>query len=268
MQENEHATGTAFTRQAPVFDELYRNNAIIDYKRNRVRAHLLAYLKTDSHILELNSGTGADALFLAQRGFTVHATDLSVGMQAVLQQKVLQQQLENSVSNEICSYTELHLLKHKGPYNHIFSNFAGLNCTAELAEVLQSFSGLLKPNGIVTLVILPKFCLWETLLIFKGKFKTAFRRFLSAKGRAAHLEGVWFKCWYYNPSFVKKSLKEEFEVLAVEGLCSIVPPSYFVGFAEKYPHVYLLLCRLENKLKSIWPFKVMGDYYIISLRKK
>ena len=53
----------------------------------------------------------------------------------------------------------------KGPYDMIFSNFAGLNCTGELDKVLASFSSLLKPKGIVTLVLLPGFCLWEFLLI-------------------------------------------------------------------------------------------------------
>jgi len=52
-----------------------------------------------------------------------------------------------------------------------------------LSKVLDSFDPLLKPGGMVTLVILPKFCLWETLLLFKGKFRTAFRRFFSANDR-------------------------------------------------------------------------------------
>ena len=62
--------------------------------------------------------------------------------------------------------------------------FAGLNCTDELGKVLDSFNDLLKPGGRVTLVILPKFCLWEFLLIFKGKFRTAFRRVFSSNGKS------------------------------------------------------------------------------------
>ena len=99
---------------------------------------------------------------------------------------------------------------NRGPYDLIFSNFAGLNCTNELDKVLQSFDSLLKPGGIVTLVILPKFCLWEFLLLFKGKFKTAFRRFSGSKGAKAHIEGEYFRCWYYNPSFIRKHLKNSF----------------------------------------------------------
>jgi hypothetical protein len=204
---NEQLAGAAFSNQSGVFDALYSGNTIINYKRERVRRHVLQYLKPGSSILRTKQRHRRRCLFFAQKGFKVHATDISAGMQAELTDKAARNNMQQFISTEICSYTQLHQLKNKGPYDLIFSNFAGLNCTNELDKVLNSFSTLLNPNGMVTLVILPKFCLWETLLLFKGKFKTAFRRFFSSKGRAAHVEGVHFKCWYYNPSFIKKHLK-------------------------------------------------------------
>ncbi|MBB2144650.1 methyltransferase domain-containing protein [Pedobacter sp. LMG 31464] len=268
LTENEFLVQSAFSKQSKIFDELYSNNTIINYKRERVRNHILQYVKPGKQLLELNSGTGEDALFFAQNGFKVHATDISVGMQTKLQEKVIEARQEANVSNELCSFTQLELLKNKGPFDLIYSNFAGLNCTAELDVVSSSFADLLKDDGVVTLVILPKFCLWETLLLFKGKFKTAFRRFFSANGRISYLEGIYFKCWYYNPSFIKTHLKTDFEVLSIEGLCTIVPPSYIEHFAEKYPKIYQRLVKLENKLKYSWPWRSIGDYYIISLKKR
>ncbi len=265
---NEQNAESAFTTQSVIFDDLYAGNTIIKYKRERVRNHVLHLLAPGNSILELNSGTGDDALFFARKGFKVHATDISSGMQNELKKKVALNKMEEHISTETCSYTMLHQLKNKGPYNHILSNFAGLNCTNELDIVLASFADLLKPNGTVTLVILPKFCLWETLLIFKGKFKTAFRRFFSSNGSKAHIEGVYFKCWYYNPSYIIKRLKNQFDIIDIEGLCTIVPPSYIEGFAEKHPSVYRFLKNKEDKLKSSWPWKYIGDYYIISLKKK
>ncbi|MGZ3749768.1 MAG: class I SAM-dependent methyltransferase [Mucilaginibacter sp.] len=265
---NELNAADAFTGQSVIFDELYSANTIINYKRERVRDHVLKYLAPAGSILELNSGTGEDAIYFAGKGFKVHATDISTGMQEQLKLKVQKRKLGGCISNELCSYTNLEHLKNKGPYDLILSNFAGLNCTDELDKVLGSFSALLKPNGMVTLVILPKFCLWETLLLFKGKFRTAFRRFFSSKGRTAHIEGNYFKCWYYDPSYITKRLKGSFDVLGIEGLCTIVPPSYIEGFAEKHPSAYKFLKNWEGKLKSRWPWRVIGDYYVISLRKK
>jgi len=267
-KENEELTATAFTRQSTSFDELYSSNTIIQYKRERVRKHVQQWLALNSTILELNSGTGEDAIWFAQQGYHVHATDLSAGMQEILINKKNELGLAEKISSELISFTQLENLKQKGPYDLIFSNFAGLNCTGELNKVLDSFYPLLKPGGTVTLVILPRFCLWEFLLLFKGKFKTAFRRFFSRNGVTAHIEGTFFKCWYYDPAYIIEQLKGEFDLLAVEGLCTLVPPSYLEGFAEKHPKTFSFLRSKEEKWKSKWPWKNIGDYYIISLRKK
>lgn len=258
----------AFSRQSVIFDAQYSINTIVNYKRSRVRAHLLQFLKPDSHILELNSGTGEDAIYFALQGHRVHATDVSEGMQNVLAAKVQQVGLQHRVSNEQCSFTQLDRLENNGPFDAVFSNFGGLNCTAELDKVLASLPPLLKPGGTATLVIIPGFCLWETLLAFKGKFKTATRRFFSKNGRMAHIEGQYFKCWYYNPGYVIKHAAKDFEVIGLEGLCCIVPPSYIEGFAEKYPRVYQWLVKWEHRLKATWLWKYIGDYYIITLRKR
>jgi ubiquinone/menaquinone biosynthesis C-methylase UbiE len=264
---NEEKVAAAFSEQSFIFDDLYAEDGIIQYKRNRVRDHVLKLLLPSSNILELNSGTGEDAVFFASLGHRVHATDISAGMQNVLSEKVACQQLTGSVTKEVCSFTALNTLKNKGPYDCLFSNFAGLNCTGDLDSVLDSFDDLLKPGGIVVLVLLPKFCLWESLLIFKGKFKTATRRFFSSKGVKAKIGENAFSCWYYSPSFVIRQLKGKYELLGIEGLCAIVPPSYFNHFSDKYPKAFSRLCGIENNLKARWPWKYIGDYYIISLRK-
>lgn len=265
---NEIHAAAAFTKQAEIFDELYSGNLIIQYKRKRVREHLAKYIFAGQFILELNSGTGEDAIWLAQQNCKVHATDISGGMQHAMKQKIKALQFGKLISSELCSFTQLKNLQEKGPFGMIFSNFAGLNCTGDLKKVLGSFSVLLKPKGIVTLVILPQFCLWEFLLMFKGKFKTATRRFFSRRGTKARVEGTNFKCWYYNSSYVIKYLKKDFDVLNIEGLCTIVPPSYIENFAEKHYKLFSFLSKKEDTYKNCWPWKYIGDYYIISLRKK
>jgi ubiquinone/menaquinone biosynthesis C-methylase UbiE len=265
---NEQLAAEAFSKQSFVFDEIYSNNTIIHYKRSRVRNHVLGFLPAESNILELNSGTGEDAVFFARKGHRIHATDISPGMQNVLIQKIERNSLQNRISTELCSFTGLQNLKNKGPYDLIFSNFAGLNCTDQLSVALNSFASLLKPGGFVTLVMLPKFCFWETALLVKGKFKTATRRFFSKDGRKANVEGSFFTCWYYNPSYITRILSQTFDLLGIEGLCTIVPPSYMEDFAEKHPRTWEFLKNKENKYKSKWPWKHIGDYYILSLRKK
>ncbi len=94
----EHHAALAFSSQAVNFDDLYASNTDYQYKRKRVRDHLLSYLAPGSHILELNAGTGDDAVFLAQKGHMVHATDISEGMQKKLNEKLALNGLTGSVS--------------------------------------------------------------------------------------------------------------------------------------------------------------------------
>jgi ubiquinone/menaquinone biosynthesis C-methylase UbiE len=265
---NELNASEAFTRQSSVFDELYSNNAIIQYKRQRVREHILRYTKDHQSMLELNCGTGEDALFFAQLGFTVHATDISQGMLDSLQKKLDAYDYKEKVTVEQCSFTDLNFLKKGKTFDYVYSNFGGLNCTSDLDKVLHSLPDLVKSGGIITLVIISDFCLWESLLVFKGKFKTAFRRLFADKGRAAQIEGSFFKCWYYAPGFVKRCLQANFEFLGLEGLCTLVPPSYIENFDEKYPKSFRFLQKKEDKWKAHWPWNRIGDYYIISFRRK
>jgi ubiquinone/menaquinone biosynthesis C-methylase UbiE len=265
---NEQKARAAFTKQSAIFDEIYSGNSIITYKRERVRRHVLQFIQPGCSILELNAGTGEDATWFAKHGYTVHATDIAEGMQKMLKKKIHDQQLESSITTELCSFTQLEHLENRGPFDFIFSNFAGLNCTPTIEKVLSSLPVLLKDNGVVTMVIMPKFCLWEALLVFKGKFKTAGRRLFSKKGASAHIDGEYFTCWYYNPSDIIKKMPADFDLLSVEGLCTIVPPSYIEFFAERHPRLYSWLKKKEKRYKSSWPWKSIGDYYMISLRKK
>ena len=66
----------------------------------------------------------------------------------------------------------------------------------------------------------------------------------------------------------KKHLKNAFDTVSVEGLCTLVPPSYIQGFVEKHPKLYRFLQKKEDRWKSKWPWKNIGDYYIITLQKK
>lgn len=266
--ENELSVSEAFDKQSVLFDDLFSSGTIIQYKRERVRAHIKNLLEPHSHILELNAGTGEDGIYFAKLGHYVHETDISSGMLQILKHKINQQDLIENITYEKCSFNSLEKLRNRVPYDLIFSNFAGINCTDKLDQVLDTMMDLLKPHGKITLVFLPTFCLWEFLMMFKGNFNTAFRRFCGRKGAKAHIEGVYFKCWYYHPSHIIRKLKPAFDVIGYEGLCTIVPPSYIAHFPEKHPKLYGFSKEKENSWKGKWPWRCMGDYVILSFQKK
>ena len=66
--------------------------------RNKVYSHVLRHVPRGARILELNAGTGTDAVELAQRGYFVHATDIAPGMLNRLPEKLEKLGLQDRVT--------------------------------------------------------------------------------------------------------------------------------------------------------------------------
>jgi hypothetical protein len=151
-------------------------------------------------------------------------------------------------------------------FDHVFSNFGGLNCTDKLGEVINSFDKILKPGGTATLVLMPKVCPWELALALKGNFKVAFRR-LKKGGTPSHLEGKEFMTYYYSPQTVRRMFGRNYSLVKIEGLGITVPPPYLENFAIKHPRIYKMLSSIEGSISSIPPFRSWADHFVITVRK-
>ena len=256
----------AFSKQSSSFDQIEKENLILQYMRMRIHDHCMSVFPDKSKILELNCGTGIDAMFFAGRGMTVHATDVASGMISILNSKITQSETGNNITTQLCSYTELPQFP-LGPFDVVFSDFGGLNCVEDLSPVVKGIMLNLKSGGIVTLVVMPRFCPWEVLLALKGNFKVAFRRF-KKDGALSHLEGEYFRTFYFSPSYIKKVFGEDFKLVKLEGLCTVVPPPYFEFFPKKFGKIFRALARLEKALRFVYPFDRAADHFIITLRRR
>ena len=254
----------AFSRQSNHYDEVEKDNLVLQWMREQVRNHALSYVQTGQHILELNAGTGLDAVFFANNGCRVHAIDISEGMLNQLRKKVDLLKLHHRITVQKCSLTELENINHS-QFDFIFSNFGGLNCVPDLTLVTKSISRLLKPGGFVTIVIMPKFCPWELALIFRGKFKTAFRR-LRQNGALAQIEGVQFMAYYFSPRQVIRAFGQEFKIINLQGLASISPPPYMEKFPKRYPRLYRTLTAFDQLFSRITPFNKWADHFILTMQ--
>lgn len=266
MSSNTEKVSEAFSQQSVVFDDIYTNNLLSEYMRENFREELLRHLEPDAHILELNCGTGMDTVYFASRGYRICAIDNADGMLHQLRHKVPAMGLQENIEVLKCDFEKLEQLQPR-KFDHIYSNFSGLNCTGRLKDVLQSFRPLLHPGGKVSLVIMPRICPWENIMVFKGKFKTAFRRF-GSKGTMAHIEGVHFKTWYYNPSYVINALKDDYEVRSLKGICITVPPPFIENFVERYPRLFSFLRKVDRRIERWFPFTWCCDQYMITLQLK
>ncbi|WP_290662600.1 class I SAM-dependent methyltransferase [Ignavibacterium sp.] len=251
----------AFTKQSEIYDEYESTNKVLHWMRQQVYRVALKYLNEGDKILELNSGTGTDAIFFAKNGFNVLATDLSDGMIEKIRNKILKEKLSDKIRVTQCSFTELEKL-YPEKFDFIFSNFGGLNCADDLSEVIKHFPNLLNKGGRIMIVIMPPFCPWELVQIFRGKIKFALRRF-NKTGAASNVEGIQFKTFYYSAGDFKKSLSNNFKVIYRQGLGIFTPVPQMEKFQKRFPRLLKLLNRTDEKLSRYFPFNLTGDHLIL-----
>jgi ubiquinone/menaquinone biosynthesis C-methylase UbiE len=254
----------AFSRTAEKYDSFAEDHPHLTRIRNRVYSHVMRYVPKGSRILELNAGTGTDAVQLARRGYAIHATDIAPGMLARLQDKVSRLGLHDRVSMEARSFLSLDNMAG-APFDAVFSDLGGLNCVPDLTPVIRQLPSLIRPGGMVTWVLMPHICLWELAEVFRGNFSLAFRRL--RRGRVnANLAGLRFDVYYFSARQVLQWFGNDFGLLALEGLSVITPTAESKNFAKRYPRLYRGLSWLDEKLSPRWPWNGWGDFYILTMR--
>lgn len=256
----------AFSRTAEKYDAFSQNHPHLTRMRGKVYAHLARLLPPGAHILELNAGTGTDAVQLARQGYFVHATDIAGGMLDRVREKIDQLSLGERVTVQECSFTNLFRIEG-GPFDAVFSNLGGLNCIPDLLPVIRCLPQVLRPGGLVTWVLMPPICLWELATFFTGQGRLAFRR-LSHHGTRAHLEGLYFDIYYFIPRQVIAWFGDEYDLLALEGLSVITPTAESKNLALRFPRIYRALSWLDDRLSPHPPWRGWGDFYMLSLRYK
>ena len=254
----------AFSRTAAKYDAFGQDHPHQTRMRNKVHAHVQRIVPTGSRLLELNAGTGTDAVQLAQLGYHLHATDIAQGMLSRLRQKVSELRLEDRITVEERSFLDLRQVPG-APFDAVFSDLGGLNCVADLSPVIRQLPGVLRPGGTVTWVLMPHVCLWEMAEVFRLNFRVAFRR-LSAHGVQAHLEGLTFPVYYFSPRRVVDWFGDDYKLISLEGLSVITPTAESKNFARQFRRLYRILAWLDDRLSPHWPWYGWGDFYILSMK--
>jgi len=252
-----------FDPAAKNYDTLFTHSEIGKLQRKMVYGNLQNKLKKVKKLFEINCGTGEDAIWLANQGIEVTATDISEEMIAVAQSK-------SNGKNPNFKVLDINKIsKESEKFDMIFSNFGGLNCLtkSELELFLNSAKELLSDNGNMCLVIMPKNTLWELLYFFlKLDFKNAFRR--KREVVFANVEGEKVATYYYNPKDIVHLCQSNFEIVETKPIGFFIPPSYLEPFFKNKKSLLYGLDTLENKIRN-WSFlSKFADHYIITLQKK
>jgi len=264
MDSTFDSVNAAFSKQSVHYDADDLQNVILNEWRQQVYDHVYQFLKPGKHLLELNAGTGLDALHFVNGGNSVLATDISDGMIHEIERKIQQQSLAKKLSCRQVSYDQLDTIGAQN-FDYVFSNFGGLNCINDLSKVTKHLPALLNDGAYVTWVIMPRISLWEMMGLLKGNGKKAIRRF-QKNGVMAHLEGEYFFTFYHSLSDIKKSFSSSFRFIKSEGLGVLSPPPHRDDLANKRRGLYKFLRKIDVGIRNVFPFNRSGDHLIVTFQ--
>ena len=260
-------TKESFNKIAGSYDRRDNQNPILLWMRSVVHKVYLKHISQKSSILELNAGTGVDAVFLANNGFKVFATDISPGMIKALEANALNQVAEGSIQCSVKSFDEIASLP-RTDFNAVISNFGGLNCINDFSKLSYDISNKLATGGLFIAVVMNKFCPWEMFYYFcRLDFKNARRR-LTKNGIYADLNGEKVKTFYFSPAEFGRHFSEHFDIKKIFTLGYFTPPPYLAGIYNRFKPLVKLFMALDNLIKGIFPFNRFGDHFIIVMEKK
>lgn len=252
-----------FDSYAIDYDDHFTNSLIGKAQREQVRKQLSKVIKSDvKNVLEVNCGTGEDALWFTKKGMKVLATDISEGMIEVAKQK----------TNEI-DFLQLNCMNiaslAPSTYDMVFSNFGGLNClnANELIQFRNACESIQNKDNRLAFVIMGTQCWWERMYFRLKKDKKKSTRRQDRKGVDTIINDQKFKTWYYSPEYFKELFGDDYVCVTLKPIGLFVPPSYLEPYIEKRKN-FLGALRFLDSIFSFSFLSNFADHYIIIFKKK
>ncbi|MDH4071133.1 MAG: methyltransferase domain-containing protein [Ignavibacteria bacterium] len=258
--------GAPFDNAAASYDEEFQTLPGTGRLRRIILRHAFAAFPPSGSLLELNCGTGTDAIALAKEGFRVFATDESSAMVMEADRKVRASGLESRITCRTLGFNQLGDLEGQ-KFDGVFSNLGGLNCAEELGPVGARLYPLMNPGAIFLAVLLSPYCVWEMLSFAgRGNGRSALRR-LSRGGTTATIHGSEVRVFFHTPQAVEKALRPYFRKKMRLGLNVITPPPASRRAYSTLRPLIPFLESVEDRLARVTPFNIMGDHYLTMFKR-
>lgn len=260
---------TPFDDQAEFYDSQFTRTMTGVAQRNIVREFLRGRIFRGMEILEVNCGSGEDAIFLSELGCRVTATDASQKMIEVCHTKIQSYPGPLSPDFKQAAIGNLDSVTGGKMYDLIFSDFSGLNCLnpAELKDSAVTFNACLKPGGRLIIVVFSTKCLWERIyFLMKGKRKEMSRR-MTKEPVSVKMMGAGMDIYYFSPKEIRELFNGFFRVTTVKPVGLFIPPTYLDGFFEGRKNLFRMLAFADKLAGSFSFLSNLADHYLIEFRK-
>jgi ubiquinone/menaquinone biosynthesis C-methylase UbiE len=255
---------SAFDSLARGYDETFDPNIVISRLRTDLYHTITNLVDPPAAILDINCGTGTDALYLSSRGYSTVGVDIS---EAMIAEAVKKSAVHPKALFVHTSYDDMDCLP-ENEFDLVLSNFGGLNCTRDLRTVGEHVARRLKAKGYFVVVLMPSFSLWETCAYaVRGQFKQAFRR-LRRGGTLTQFNDKEFTVYYFNPHKAAQQFAEHFLVREIYAWNIVTPPPHAWKVATSFPRLSSALEKLDAAIGHLPIFRSIGDHYVMVLEKR
>lgn len=261
-----HTKPAPFDEIAAIYDEVFTHSLIGKAQRQSVWKEIDSIWNPGDHVLELNCGTGEDALHLAEKGITVTACDASWTMIEVATEKKLRRAPTVPVHFVTLPNEHIGKLSPNRLFDGVFSNFSGLNCVPDLSNVARQLAAIVRPGGELALVLSTRFSLWEFFWYsLRGEFAKATRRWNGHVASA--ISGKPVDVWYPRVPQIRRAFGPHFQFVRVSGIGVAVPPSYVESWAQQHRQAFSALTGIDNWINHLPCLRVAGDHMLLRFRR-
>jgi ubiquinone/menaquinone biosynthesis C-methylase UbiE len=255
----------AFDTLANSYDVMFTDSKIGRAQRDVVWELLGRVIEPGMRILELNCGTGEDALYLARKGAAVVACDASPRMLERAGNR-LQKENPDAAVHLMELPTERLAELREGPFDGGLSNFSGLNCVANVDQAALELARLLAPAAPLVLCVSTRVCVAEIIwFILLGQPRKAFRR-LSGRTRSS-ISGFPVDVYYPTLRELKRAFLPWFRLRSCTGVGVAVPPSYLEGVVRRWPRLLVYQQAIDQRIAHLPVFRVVGDHMLLHFER-
>lgn len=286
---------SAFDDLAAGYDADFTASAIGTLMRTAVWRRLDACFAAGDRVLELNCGTGEDAVHLARRGVRVLATDASAAMVEMARRKAAAAGVAGAVELRRLAIEDLATLAPatlggspatpdapdatrsagglgspsesttwRPPFDGALSNFGGLNCVADLRAAAAGLAACLRPGAVAALCVMGPLVPWEwAWYLGHGQPAHALRRL---RPGGSHWRGMTIR--YPTVGAVRRALAPAFRLRRAAAIGALLPPTYAESWARRHPAWLARLARWERRVETWPPLPWLADHFLLELERR
>jgi SAM-dependent methyltransferase len=212
--------------------------------------------------LELNCGTGIDAIHLATRGVAVLACDISSRMIEQARQNATAAGVSDRIDFRVLATEQLDTFDTDILFDGAFSNFSGLNCVQDLAAVRSSLARRLKPGSRVLLCMLGRHSIWQKLWhLAHGEWSRAMR---TPRTRDV---GNSVVVQYPSRKSIVDVFSPDFKLRRWKGIGIAVPPAFLEHWCTRFPRVAQCLNEVDQRIGGAPVFRHFGACILFEFQK-